>query len=272
MGDAITEETFVVRSADGTQIGCVVDGEGPPLLMVHGTGDTHLGWRRIRPLLRRHFKLYMMDRRGRGVSADRDDYALEREWDDVAAVIDAIDGVNLFGHSFGAMCALEGVLRARRGTLRRLAVYEPSVNRMAPNAARDGAVDEMGRLIARGDRDAVVETHLRHIIRASDETIAKQRAMPDTWAARRAMAHTMPRELLALRRYRFEPARFSAIAVPTQILYGETSAPHARQISEELHGAIAGSRLVMLEGQGHFGMLMAPELVAGMLTAFFGGA
>ena len=179
MNEAVTEDIFTISSADGTQIGCVVDGDGPPLLMVHGTGDTHLGWRRVRGLLRPHFKLYLMDRRGRGVSGDNSDYALEREWDDVAAVLDAIPDVNLFAHSFGAMCALEGILRARKGNLRRAMIYEPSVNRNLRNPVRDKAVDEMGRLIAQGDRDAVVALHLRSIINVSEEAVAKQRNLAD---------------------------------------------------------------------------------------------
>ena len=66
------ERIFHATSADGTRLGCVIDGAGPPLVLVHGTGDTHAGFRRIRPLLARHFTLYLMDRRGRGVSGDNE--------------------------------------------------------------------------------------------------------------------------------------------------------------------------------------------------------
>lgn len=265
----VTEEVFTVRAPDGVEIGCVVDGDGPALLMIHGTGDTHLGWRRVRPLLRKHFKLYLMDRRGRGVSGDRKEYSLEREWDDVATIVDALADVNVFAHSFGGMCALEGALRAKKNTLCRLAVYEPSMNRMGPNAAREGAVEEMGRLIDRGDREGVVVTHLRHIIRASDETIEKQRANPRNWSSRLRMAHTMPRELLTLRGYRFEPEKFAKIPVPAEILYGEKSAPHARKNTQEIADAMPKARLVELPGQAHFAMLTAPDLMAGVIRSFF---
>jgi pimeloyl-ACP methyl ester carboxylesterase len=264
------EEIFTATSADSTQIGCVVDGAGPPLLMVHGTGDTHLGWRRVRRLLNQRFTLYLMDRRGRGVSGDNPDYALEREWEDVAAVLDAIgEPVNLFAHSFGAMCALEGTLRCRPGSLRRSVIYEPSVNRNLGNPTRDATIDEMGRLIAAGDREGVVRLHLRRIINLPDDAIAKQRAMTDSWAIRLGMAHTMPRELLALRHYEFDPPHFASIAAPVRILVGETSAAHSHATARALTRAVPDAELLVLTGQGHFAMLTAPDRFAEAVTGFF---
>jgi pimeloyl-ACP methyl ester carboxylesterase len=261
------DRIFTATSADGTRIGCVVDGAGPPLLIIHGTGDTQLGWRRIRPYLAPHFTLYLMDRRGRGVSGDREEYALAREWEDAAAVIDAIpEPVNIFAHSFGAMCALEGALLARN--VRRMCIYEPSVNRNTGNAKREFTIDEMARLSALGDRDAVVAIHLRNIINASEETIEKQRSQKEAWAARLAMAHTMPRELQALRSYQFDARRFAAIAVPLRLLLGEKSVGHGPGTAQSLLDAVPGAELVKLEGQGHFAMLTAPELLAQKLIEF----
>jgi pimeloyl-ACP methyl ester carboxylesterase len=270
----MTEDpVFTATSADGTPIGCVIDGDGPPLVMVHGTGDTHLGWRRVRQLLNRRFTLYLMDRRGRGVSGDNPAYALEREWEDVATVLDSIgEPVNLFAHSFGAMCALEGMLRARKNRLRRSVIYEPSVNRNLGNPARDRTIDEMGRLIAAGDRESVVMLHLSRIINLPDEAIAKQRALTESWAIRLGMAHTIPRELLALRDYRFDAARFSAIRAPMRVLVGEKSAAHSQATARALGQAVSGAELVVLADQGHFTMLTAPVLFAETLTGFFAEA
>ncbi len=259
---------FKAASRDGAEIACGLDGQGPALLMIHGTGDTHLGWRRLQPLLAPHFTLYLMDRRGRGLSGDREAYALEREWEDVAAIIDSIrEPVNVFAHSFGAMCALEGALLAKN--IRRLCVYEPSVNRNAGNAKREFTIDEMARLAALDDRDAVVELHLRNIINVPDETIVKQRANQAAWTARLAMAHTMPRELQALRHYRFDAGRFSGLAMPVRVLLGEKSVGHGPETARLLTEAVHSSELVRLESQGHFAMLSAPELLAQKLIEFF---
>ena len=261
-------KVFSVTATDGAVIGCVLDGQGPPLLMIHGTGDTHLGWRRIRPLLAAHFTLYLMDRRGRGVSGDCAQYTLAREWEDVAAMIDSIpEPVNVFAHSFGAMCALEGALSATN--IRRLCVYEPSVNRNAGNPKREFTIDEMARLIAVGDRDGVVEIHLRNIINVADDIIAKHRDQTEAWNARLAMAHTMPRELQALRNYRFDPKRFETIGLPLRLLLGEKSVGHAPDTARSLAAAVPGAELIVMEGQGHFAMLTAPGLLATKLIEFF---
>ncbi len=261
------ERIFHATSADGTRLGCVIDGAGPPLVLVHGTGDTHVGFRRIRPLLARHFTLYLMDRRGRGVSGDNDAYALEREYEDVAAVIDAIpEPANLFAHSFGAMCSLEGARLA--ANLRRMVCYEPSMNRTTSDPKREFTIDEMRRLIAEGDRDGVVAIHLRNIINTAGEVIEKQRTQTEAWAARMAMAHTMPRELHALRFHKFEPERYRDIGLPVRFLLGEKSAGRGVETANRLVEAIPDAELVRLEGQGHFGYITAPDLVAAKLVEF----
>jgi len=237
--------------------------------LVHGTGDTHAGFRRIRPLLARHFALYLMDRRGRGVSGDTEAYELAREYEDVAAVVDAIpEPVNLFAHSFGAMCALEGARLTQN--LARIVCYEPSMNRTTGDPKREFTIDEMQRLVATGDRDGVVAIHLRNIINTPEDVIEKQREQAQSWAARMAMAHTMPRELHALRSHAFEPDRYGIIDVPVRFLVGEKTIGRGPETARRLIEAIPHADLVLLEGQGHFGYLSAPELVARQLVDFFG--
>lgn len=78
-----------VRSRDGTEIAVWQTGSGPPLVLVHGTPADHSRWRPLLPYLQPHFTVHAVDRRGRGASTDSPDYALEREFEDVAAVVDA---------------------------------------------------------------------------------------------------------------------------------------------------------------------------------------
>ena len=265
------ERIFTARSKDGTSIGCAMDGSGPPLVMIHGTGDTYKGFRKIRDLLSPHFSLYMMDRRGRGISGDNDAYELAREFEDVAAVVEAIaedlgGSVNIFAHSFGALCALEGALLTRN--LRRMVCYEPSLNRTAADPKRDTTIEKMRELIAAGDRDGAVAAHLRGIINTSQDTVDKQRAIPEAWAARMAMAHTMPRELHELKSFPFEPERYSAISVPVRFLLGGTSVGRGPENAQRLVAAIPGAEVVVLDGQGHFGYLSAPDLVAAKIIEF----
>ena len=91
-----------VVSEDGTPIAVWRSGAGPPLVLVHGTAADHTRWAPVLPALEERFTVLAIDRRGRGPSGDADDHALEREVQDVAAVIDwAGNGVNVLGHSYG---------------------------------------------------------------------------------------------------------------------------------------------------------------------------
>jgi pimeloyl-ACP methyl ester carboxylesterase len=97
----------LVSSSDGTPIASWRTGQGPPRLLVHGmVADHSTTWRRVLPDLQRWFTVYAMDRRGRGGSGDSTHYALQREAEDVAAVVDVIrQPVFLVGHSFGGLRA-----------------------------------------------------------------------------------------------------------------------------------------------------------------------
>ena len=105
-----------VVSADGTPIAVWRTGEGPPLVLVHGAAADHGRWAPVLPALQERFTVLAMDRRGRGGSGDAEDYEIEREYEDVAAVVEwAGDGVDLLGHSHGGACARRGGAAHRPG-------------------------------------------------------------------------------------------------------------------------------------------------------------
>ena len=111
---------------DGTRIAYLRTGDGPPLVLVHGTADDHTLWSSLLPTLAERFTVYAVDRRGRGDSGDADGYAVEREFEDVAAVIDSIgEPVNLLGHSYGACLALEAALLT--GNIHKSILYDPGI-------------------------------------------------------------------------------------------------------------------------------------------------
>ena len=120
-------EVLEASSGDGTRIGCELVGEGPPLLAVHGsTADRHR-FAAVQARLAESFRLHLMDRRGRGLSAEEtpSDYSLEREAEDIRAVVAAIDGpVLVLAHSYGGACALEAVTDCEG--IARMLVYEPA--------------------------------------------------------------------------------------------------------------------------------------------------
>jgi pimeloyl-ACP methyl ester carboxylesterase len=115
MSARTSEKPETVLSEDGTSIAVWQSGEGAPLVLVHGTTADHTRWAPVLPALEERFNVLAIDRRGRGRSGDADDYAIEREFENVAAVVEwAGDGVNLLGHSYGGVCAIEAALLTDR--------------------------------------------------------------------------------------------------------------------------------------------------------------
>ena len=113
-----------VKSKDGTSIAFERRGHGPPLVMVHGTTLDHTRWGTIVTKLAEHFSLYMVDRRGRGKSGDGPVYAIEREFEDVAAVLEATsEPARILAHSYGAICSLEASRLTAR--IAKMVLYEP---------------------------------------------------------------------------------------------------------------------------------------------------
>lgn len=112
-----------------------VEGEGPSMVLVHGSFGDHTAWTMPIAELREHFTTFAMDRRGFGASGDGRDYSIERDFEDVAAVIEAVAArsggpVILWGHSYGANCAMGGANLS--STVHHLVLYEPSFGIIYP--------------------------------------------------------------------------------------------------------------------------------------------
>jgi pimeloyl-ACP methyl ester carboxylesterase len=255
MSDHEVLETTI--SGDGTPIGYWRTGNGPPLVLVHGTTADHTRWRTVLPLLEPHATIYAIDRRGRGASGDADVYTIDREFADVAAVLDAVADatggpVDLIGHSYGAICALETT--ALTTAVRRLVLYEPPVQ--AP--PRSTATDRIAELLAAGRRAEVVETFIREVARVPESDIELLKSLP-SWPARVAAAHTVVREERLGDHYRFEPERFATLTVPTLLLAGSESPPFLQISTDAVAAAVPGARVVVLTGQAHNAMETDPD-------------
>jgi pimeloyl-ACP methyl ester carboxylesterase len=254
-----------ILSKDGTQIASWRSGTGSPLVLVHGGTTDHTAWKAVLPELERHFTVYAIDRRGRGGSADAPSYSVEREFQDVAAVVDSLEGsVHLVGHSYGALCALEAARLT--SNIAKLVLYEPPlINGSA--GIPPGFIDELDDLLAQGKRDELTARFLHVVLGRSPEFIDELRADP-SWASRLAAAHTLPRELRIVEVYRFQPERFADMCTPTLLLEGEISPPFLKASVAAARAGLPQSQLVVLQGQGHAAMLMAPELFTSEVLNF----
>ena len=256
-----------VRSVDGTAIAYERRGQGPPLVMVHGSSLDHTRWGPSVTGLAGRFTLLMMDRRGRGASGDGPVYAIEREFEDVAAVADAAVGpVHLLGHSFGAVCAMEAA--ALTPAVDRLVLYEPPFPVGSPDPLFGPNMPErLDDLLRRGERDALVELFLREVVRVTDAELQALRRS-SSWRVRVQAAHTLSREVRMAETYRFDPARLARVRAPTLLLLGTESPRLMRDSTAAAHAALQNSRVELLPGQGHAAMTTAPEMFLAKVLAF----
>jgi pimeloyl-ACP methyl ester carboxylesterase len=260
---------YQVISPDGTPIACFHSGAGTPLVLVHGSGAANaLAWKAVLPTLQERFRMVVIDRRGHGQSGDAPAYAIEREVEDIAAVIDALgEPADLLGHSFGALCALEAALLARN--LRRLILYEPAMSLAGEELYPPGAIQRMHALLAAGDREGILTMLYREIVGISPAEFAFLKSSP-AWSQRLASAHTVPREAQAEENYRFDAGRFKDLKIPVLLLSGGDSPAFLTRPTQMIHAALPDSRIAVLPGQQHTAMYSAPDLFLHEVLAFLG--
>jgi pimeloyl-ACP methyl ester carboxylesterase len=260
-----------VVSRDGTEIAYWTSGNGPPLVIVHGTSGVHERFAPLLPYLEPHTTVHAMDRRGRGGSGDAPEYALAREFEDVASVVDAIAAssgakVDVYGHSYGGECAFGAALLT--SNIRSLVLYEGWPPVMPEKLKFPSGVEErLDALVAAGEREAALELFWREVVKASEEDIRAIRAQP-TWAARVATVHTITREVRAFYDDTFDPERAATITVPVLLLAGTDTPDELRDGPETVAAALPNARISYLEGQQHTADVLAPELFAERLLEF----
>lgn len=246
-------------SADGTEITFVRSGSGPPLVLVHGNADLHTFWdlAGTRSACAEHCTVYAIDRRGRGGSGDAEEYELEREAEDVAAVVDAIDEpVTLLGHSGGALYSLEAALRT--DNLRKLILNEPPVAVGDHELDVEEAVTEMRRLLDDGENEEALILFLQEVAQLTPDELDAARSAP-IWQDMVDAANTLPRELQAIAKYEFDAARFAEMTTPTLVLSGGESPPFYKDATEAVTDALPNSRLSTFDGHAHEPMNTAPD-------------
>jgi pimeloyl-ACP methyl ester carboxylesterase len=238
-----------VRSADGTTIAFDRSGDGPALVLVVGAFNDRRTKAGLGALLAARFTVYSYDRRGRGDSGDTAPYAVEREIEDLAAVIAAAGGsARVFGHSSGAVLALDAA--AIGLDIDRLAVFEPPAAVSDGTAAPPGDLADRVRIaVVAGRRGEAARLFLVEAIGMPAEVVAMIEASPG-WAGMQAIAHTLPYDL-AITSAMLSPARLATIQVPTLAIDGGASPSWVHETVQAIATAIPDAKHVTLEGQTH---------------------
>ncbi len=185
----------------------------------------------------------------------------------MAAVVDAIgQPAHLFGHSYGALCALEAALRTDQ--VRKLVLYDPPIP-IPPGSAlvAPETLEEMETLLAAGDREGVVLYFAREVAQLPEEMITAFRSMPE-WQSVIAIAHTVVYEVRAVNEYVFDPERFRNLKTPTLLLLGSESPQFLTTATESVDAALPQGRLLVLSGQGHLAMDTDPDLFLREVVSF----
>jgi len=253
-----------VTSRDGTTIAFDRLGEGPPVVLVCGGSVDRMADAAIALQLSSDFTVLNYDRRGRGDSGDTLPYAIEREVEDIEAVIEGAGGqAYLWGSSSGAALAL---IAAESGLpIVKLALWEPPFVPEGLPRPPDDQVEQYETMIAEGRRGDAVEYFMSKVVGMPDEFVAQARTQP-WWAATEARAHTLAYDARIMRDYAAPAERAASVKVPTLVLAGGADFPWMRDAANALADTLPHGEARILEGQGHD---VDPEVLANALKEFF---
>ncbi len=256
-----------VSSKDGTTIAFDRSGEGPALILVDGAlcSRTFGPMGPLAALLAPHFTVYAYDRRGRGDSGDTAPFAVEREVEDIEALIAEAGGsAFVYGISSGAALAFEAA-RQLPTTITKLALYEPPFTLDADGIRRFKEYrTQLDELLAAGRGGDAIELFMR-LVGAGDEGVAGMRQAP-VWPVFEGVAPTLAYDAAALGDSSVPTERAASVTMPTLVMAGGATFPFIQQAAKALAAALPHAHHRTLEGQTHE---VAAEALAPVLVEFF---
>ena len=247
-----------VTSKDGTRIAFEQSGAGPAIILVLGAFNDRATGAPLSRSLEPHFSVFNYDRRGRGDSGDTPPYAIEREIEDLDALIAQAGGsACVFGYSSGAILSLRAA--ARGLAISQLALYEPP-----PTGGKAGNLaPQLTELISAGHRGEAVELFQTEAVGIPAEVVAQLRNAPFRPALEK-VAHTLIYESTILRS--LPSGLVASVRIPTLVIDAGNSPEVMHHAARSLAEALPNGRYRTLEGQTHD---IVPTVMATVLEAFF---
>jgi pimeloyl-ACP methyl ester carboxylesterase len=262
-----------IDSADGTPIAVFLSGTGPPLVLVHGAAADHTTFRVVGPLLADRFTLAAIDRRGRGASSDALPYAIEREFEDLAAVASVLaretgGPVDVFGHSYGGRCALGAALLT--DDIGRVISYEGAPTPPGAQYGDEALARELAALADAGRNETLLEAFMTRVVGMTTEELDRYRADP-VWPRRVAAAPTIARELAVEAGDAAGLERLGRVRQPVLQVLGGDSRREFAVATAALDDRLAAGTIVVIPGAKHAAHHTHPDALVEAVGSFLAG-
>jgi pimeloyl-ACP methyl ester carboxylesterase len=259
-----------VTSKDGTRIAFDRSGEGPALIVIGGALSDRAGGAPFAAQLSPRFTVFSVDRRGRGDSGDTQPYAVDREIEDIEALIDEAGGsAFVLGTSSGAALSLHVASRLP-AKINKLALYEPPfiIDDSRPLPSAD-YIQQINQLVAADRRGDAVAFFFTEVVGMPAEAVTQMRSEP-SWSGLEALAHTLAYDGTVLgdtlSGNPLPAQRWASATMPTLVMAGGASPDWMRATAQAVAEALPNAQYRALEGQTH---QVSPETIAPVLDEFF---
>lgn len=260
-----------VTSKDGTKIAYETTGDGPPLVLIGGAFcDRHAraSGTPLAALLAAHFTVTSYDRRGRGDSTNTDPWSIDREVEDLAALLDASGGAeraSVYGISSGGLLALEAL--KREVPIASLAIYEAPVVLDASRRPTRDLASELAALSSAGKRSEAAALFLARVVGVPAPAIEGMKRAP-MWPGLELLAHTLSYDVTLTSEAVALLDHLTHVRRPVFVIDGSASPPFMREGAAALAKALPNARHDTLEGQTHD---VQPSVLAAALVERLGG-
>src|SRR5690606_15787761 len=254
-----------ILSRDGTPIAYETAGRGATVVLVSGAMSTGATVAPLAAPLSERFRVVVYDRRGRGGSANTEPYAVEREVEDLAALIEELGGeASLYGVSSGGALALRAGASGR--PVRHVAVYEtPFVLSEEDLRERAEYTEQLTAALAEGRRGDAVELFLR--LTGLGEAVIQGARQSPMWAGMESMAGSLAHDDAVMRGGGVPRELLASIPVPVLSIAGDASPAWMREAARAIADGVPHGTCRTLQGQTH---MVEPDVLAPVLADFFG--
>lgn len=264
-----------VNSKDGTKIAFDQIGNGPVVILVDSALASRTICAKLATLLAKDFTVVNYDRRGRGDSTDTQPYAVQREVEDIEALIDTAGGsAFIFGSSSGAVLALEAASKLP-SKVKKQALYEPPF--IVDDSRAPMPVDFLDRVkaaLAQGKRSDALKLFFSTAMGIPGFFIFIMRLMP-SWSKSKAVAHTLPYDLAIMSDTQqgkpLSKSRWVAASMHTLVLTGGKSETFFHKAGDTLAEVLPNAKHKILKDQDHGSAVMSPNVIASEMIQFFKG-